>query len=236
MIAIFISVVLYALLFGVEVSLLREVLGAGTLAVPGAAVAATLLGSVFVAFGKKKLGARLVQCASIFFLPVGFVGILGARHVLGENEPKVPPDSPGKPAACFRVGGGAVVAGGVALALAGLLVGGAVAAAGVMLLVRGIWGVVEPAVRISQRHIELNRSMWAPRRVIRRKEVDSYDLTGNRLLVVFQRERETLTETVRLWGMSSREREKLGAALDALLASKKKKDHLSVGTEPQLSE
>lgn len=230
MIAIFVAIALYALVVGAEVSM-GGGLGAAVALPEGVAIAVAFLGAVLIAFpkgGKKKLGAHLVQWASVLFLPLGVVGILGARRVLSENEPLVPPTEPGKPAACFRFGWGKrLIVGGGVFALAGLLLGPSVGAAGfaigVTALIRGVWSFGTPAVWIAERHIELNRSMWAPRRVVRRKEVDSYDLSGNRLVVNFERDGQPLMETVRVWGLSNAERERLGAALDAFLASKGKK-------------
>ena len=50
---------------------------------------ANLIGLYFLSFTKKiKLGARLFMVSSFFFIPIGMVGIIGARKVLDKLNMK----------------------------------------------------------------------------------------------------------------------------------------------------
>jgi len=41
-----------------------------------------LIGILLVAFDRKKVGAYVILASAIFFIPIGIVGVIGARKIL----------------------------------------------------------------------------------------------------------------------------------------------------------
>ncbi|MBK8013093.1 MAG: hypothetical protein IPK13_17270 [Deltaproteobacteria bacterium] len=50
------------------------------------AVALSLLGALMASGGERKLGARLVMVGCAVFVPIGLIGVLGARKILDEID------------------------------------------------------------------------------------------------------------------------------------------------------
>ena len=173
---------------------------------------ALLIGVLMIAGGQKLLGARIVAIASLLFLPLGVLGILGARNVMNALEPT--PGDDLKTRDFFIRPLAYYVAGAFLAVTAFLMRDPSTFVASAFLFCMGFWRNLTPLIRIFPTSVVVDNGFLLQRRVVPRRQFTSYDVTGDSITIRFERKGKSHTLKSRTKGMSADERQQLRSELE----------------------